>query len=136
MVTLTNLTSWRIDEELLGKIADGLILAAEGKRLKEISIVFISEARIKQINRQYRRKDQATDVLGFEELNEIFICPAYIKKQAKSRKAQFGRELKRALIHGILHLKGYDHEKGGEHAKIMRGLEEKFLQKINDRRKK
>jgi probable rRNA maturation factor len=136
MVTLTNLTGWRIDEDLLRKTAEELISAANGKRLKDISIVFISEARIKQINRQYRRKDQATDVLAFKQLNEIFICPAFIKKQAKSRKARFGSELKRALIHGILHLKGYDHEKGEEYAKIMRGLEEKFLQKINDRRKK
>jgi probable rRNA maturation factor len=135
MLTLTNLTNYRIDQDFLKKAADRADKTAKGKRLKEISLVLVTEAKIKSINRQYRRKNEATDVLSFEGLNEIFICPDFVQKQAKISKAPFAGELMRVLIHGILHLKGYRHEKSKKEAERMERLEEKILQSINGRKK-
>jgi len=103
--------------------------------LRQISLVFVNENKIKEINRRYRQKNEATDVLSFEGLNEIFICPAAVKKQAKKLKNPFRSELMRVLIHGILHLKGYMHEKNKKETERMEEMEEKILQSINGRKK-
>ena len=103
--------------------------------MRQISLVFVNENKIKEINRRYRQKNEATDVLSFEGLNEIFICPAAVKRQAKKLKNPFRSELMRVLIHGILHLKGYRHKKSKKEAERMEGLEEKILQSINGRKK-
>ena len=135
MVSLANLTNYRIDEDFLKNTVNKAETVLGGKSLGEISLVFVNENKIKEINRHYRRKNEATDVLSFEGLNEIFICPAAVKKQAKKIKNPFRSELMRVLIHGILHLKGYRHEKSKKEAEIMERLEEKILQSINGRKK-
>jgi len=135
MISLTNLTNYRIDKDFLKNITDKAETAAGGKNLRQISLVFVNENKIKEINRRYRQKNEATDVLSFEGLNEIFICPAAVKKQAKKLKNPFRSELMRVLIHGILHLKGYMHEKNKKETERMEEMEEKILQSINGRKK-
>jgi len=136
MITLTNLTNYKINEDFLKKAAVASDLESKNKILKEISLVFVTENKIKEINRQYRRKNEATDILSFAGLNEIFICPDFVQKQAKILKTPFAGELMRVLIHGILHLKGFDHEKSRIAAEKMRKKEEEILRKINGRAKK
>ncbi|PIQ75384.1 MAG: hypothetical protein COV84_01620, partial [Candidatus Portnoybacteria bacterium CG11_big_fil_rev_8_21_14_0_20_40_15] len=72
MISLTNLTNYRIDKDFLKNITDKAETAAGGKNLRQISLVFVNENKIKEINRRYRQKNEATDVLSFEGLNEIF----------------------------------------------------------------
>ncbi len=69
----------------------------------DLSVVLVRPARIQELNRQYRGKDKATDVLSFaygQDSGEVVICPAKAEK-----------ELEWILIHGILHILGFDHEK-------------------------
>ena len=74
----------------------------------------------KNLNRQYLEKDYPTDVLSFpfnEELpdgfyvGDIFICYPIAEDQAKGNNVSLQEELFRLMVHGILHLQGYDHEK-------------------------
>jgi len=66
---------------------------------QEISLVFVGKEKIQEINKKYRRKDQPTDVLSFDEdLNEIFICPDVVRSQAKMFDVSFKAELARVLI--------------------------------------
>ncbi len=78
----------------------------------ELSFAFISKNKIKSLNKKYRKKNEATDILSFplEKNNgEILIC----KEIAKTKAPQFGKTLEEYLlflvIHGILHLKKYKH---------------------------
>jgi probable rRNA maturation factor len=99
MVEVNNLTKQKIDKEFLKGLAKK-VLKRENKTI-DISIVIVGKKRIRDLNKKYREKDQATDVLSFGEgLNEIVICP----EMAKSN-------LNEVLIHGILHLLGYEHSK-------------------------
>ena len=124
---IINLTPHRSDKSFLARIA------RQAKKFvgqQEISLVLVSAQKIQEINKKYRRQNKPTDVLSFAGLNEIFICPQVVKKQAKEFGVSFNRELARALIHGILHLKGYDHEKSRKEAERMRKLEEKILNSV------
>jgi 4-hydroxy-3-methylbut-2-enyl diphosphate reductase len=85
----------------------------------EISIALVDKNKMAELNQQYRQKNGPTDVLSFcYEKNkkklegEIIICPTIIKKNAAEDKIEFEEELSRNIIHGILHIVGYEH--GGE----------------------
>jgi len=109
-----------------------------------INIIITDDEKIREINREYRDKDKATDVISFayrenpfpkideeiEDLGDIYISFETAYKQSIEYKVEFDSEVKRLLVHGILHLLGYDHERSKEDADIMFALEEKVLGKI------
>ena len=119
------------------------IVLSVGKKNKKIKgiieVGIIGEKRIKKLNNIYRGIDKTTDVLSFawqeeskvqgEYLGQIFICYPQIQKQAKEYKVTIKEEFTRMLIHGLLHIIGYDHEKKKE-AEKMFSLQEKELAKI------
>ena len=84
-----------------------------GFDLPPVNVVFIDEKEMQTLNSEYRKKNSVTDVLSFnvdnkELLGEIYICPAYVRKTIQ--KEMFAEEIVRLIIHGILHLIGYDHD--------------------------
>lgn len=106
------------------------VLRAEGFYDKdiEISVGIVDSEEIKNINKTYRKKNKPTDVLSFgkigEDLLEIIVCPEEVEKNGKD----FNEELKEVIIHGTLHLLGYDHEKSKKEALKMFTKQEKYLQ--------
>jgi len=136
MTEVNNLTAYSIDKKILRRISREILKkeSAKGRFKKgDLSIVLVGQKRIKELNKRYRRKNRPTDVLAFEDkenLGEIVICPAEIKKNAKKFNSTFKKELNRVLIHGILHLLGYDHESGPKKAKIMEERQKYYLSKI------
>ena len=108
MIEINNLTRERINQGLIKKIASD-VLKKEKKDIP-LSIAFVGEKEIRKLNRKYRSKDKETDVLSFEDLNEIVLCPKVLKKRAEREKSTFSKELSLSLIHGILHLLGYNDE--------------------------
>jgi len=128
MIEVNNLTTERINKVFLKRIAEK-VLTAEKKRRTKISLALIEEKEIKKINRKYRRKNRPTDVLSFDydNLKEIVICPVAVRKNAKRYNSTLKKELARVLIHGILHLLGYEHEKNKKKAEIMGKKEEEYL---------
>jgi probable rRNA maturation factor len=109
-VSLKNLTRFCVDEKSVLTVLQK-ILEEEGKK-EEVSVVFVGSKKIKELNRVYRKKDYATDVLSFvfdekNFLGEVFVCPAKVKKDFK--KEDFTKEFFRVIIHGVLHLCGYRH---------------------------
>lgn len=84
-------------------------------KASELTILFLSKQQAKNINFKFRQKNYATDVLsftGFEEsLGELVICPEVIRGQAIEHGFKFSEELGYMLIHGTLHLLGFEHEK-------------------------
>jgi probable rRNA maturation factor len=86
------------------------------------SIVFVSDAAIKKLNRQFRGKNYPTDVLSFptkaedfeadnqSQLGEVVISVERAATQAKENGLTFSNEVQQLILHGLLHLSGYDHE--------------------------
>lgn len=108
------------------KITDGIL-----------NVVFVNNPYIQSLNRQYRNKDEITDVLSFSYLNttdfpdtgligEIYISVDTAEKQASYYEHDLQSELYKLFIHGFLHIFGYDHEKEDDY-KIMEGLEREIL---------
>ena len=120
MIEINNLTTVQIDKEFLGKVCQK-VLESEKEGNKNLSIALVGQGRIRELNKRYRGKNRATDVLAFPNketgLGEIVICLREVKKNAKKFSSTFEKELARVLIHGILHLLGYDHEKSEKTAK-------------------
>jgi probable rRNA maturation factor len=104
---------------------------------RELTVVFLDPAPAKKINRTYRKKDYATDILSFEseikaELGELVICPQVLQKQAKEHDLSFKAELSYMLIHGVLHLLGYDHEKSKSEAKKMFDIQDQLFDRLRN----
>jgi probable rRNA maturation factor len=104
-------------------------VAGRGKR--EVSITFVRDPEIRKLNRKYRGIDRATDVLSFpmddeDVLGDIVISADTAKRNAKRYGVTPEKEVKRLLVHGTLHLLGYDHVKMSDRA-LMRKMEERFM---------
>lgn len=92
------------------------ILERVGRKESEATIAFVSDDRIRQLNRRYRGFDRATDVLSFptgEEnvsLGDIAISVERARAQARQNGLTLELEIAQLILHGLLHLCGYDHE--------------------------
>lgn len=102
---------------------------------RELTLVFLDPKPAKALNLEFRGKNYATDVLSFdsddiESLGELVMCPEVLKKQAQEHGLTFQVELGYMLIHGVLHLLGYDHETGEKDAAEMFGIQDRLFEKL------
>jgi probable rRNA maturation factor len=110
----------------------------------ELSLVLVGDAQMRRLNRQYRGMDKTTDVLSFPLLEgkklksglptrtllgDVVISLPQTRKQAKEAGKTFEAEAALLLVHGILHLLGYDHGSKAEE-KLMFGLQGQILKKF------
>ena len=98
------------------------------KQQNSISLILVPQSEMKKKNYYWRKKNKATTVLTFSE-GDIFLCPKEIKKQALKRKISQKKFYQLLLVHSILHLFGYTHDKKKDREK-MENLENKLLAKI------
>jgi probable rRNA maturation factor len=146
MPTIRNLTKRTINGQFILRIAE-FVLAKEKATSREFSLVVVGQKRMTVFNETYRHKKGATDVLAFSEkdaspifpyvnldqgLGEIVICPGIIQANAKKYNSSFQAELVRIVIHGILHLIGYDHEKSQKAAEEMGQREEVYFKQLKN----
>ncbi|HSF59250.1 MAG TPA: rRNA maturation RNase YbeY, partial [Candidatus Binatia bacterium] len=106
----------------------------------ELSIALVNNKEIRKLNAKYRRKDSPTDVLSFPAANglpmnvrllgDVVISVEKAEEQAKQRGRTVNEETVTLLIHGILHLLGYDHERSPSAARIMGRLEKKIYRTL------
>ncbi len=105
----------------------------------ELSITFIDDAQMRELNRTYRKIDRTTDVLSFPQsewpdftiLGDIIISLDTAERHSKSYGVSLHEELKKLIVHGILHLLGHDHKKKKE-TEIMREREKELSLLIKD----
>lgn len=105
---------------------------------KELILVFLDAAEAKKLNKQFRGRNYATDVLSFDpidpgSLGELVICPQVLKKQAKEHGLTFNLELGYMVLHGVLHLLGFEHEENEVDAAEMFKLQDEIFDAISNR---
>lgn len=118
-----------------------LLLKTLGLPDAELSILLVGDASMRSFNRRYRNIDKTTDVLSFslregqfrhlrpEMLGDIVLSVPAARRQAKKADHTLHHEIERLLVHGLLHLLGYDHERSRRDAHRM-AKQEDFLLKI------
>lgn len=126
----------KIEEDTLELFKEIVKEAAriEGYASGEISLGLLNNKEIRLLNKKYREIDEATDVLSFpmgeEILGDILISVEKADSQAEEYGHSFEREACYLIIHGVLHLLGYNHKNPGD-KKEMRRKEERVLTKFN-----
>ncbi|MCD8188521.1 MAG: rRNA maturation RNase YbeY [Ruminococcus sp.] len=132
---------------LIRRCCQAVLATEEFERDAEVSVSFVSNNEIKNLNKIYRKKDSATDVLSFpltesdgtveinQETGAVLLGDIVISLEtAVKQAANFGHSLEREVgfltVHSMLHLLGYDHETGQLEQKIMREKEESVLEKL------
>jgi len=104
-----------------------VLLDAVGRSASEVVVLLAGDERIRELNRLWRGKDQPTDVLSFSQLEgeavggeeaellgDIVVSVDTLRRQARDGDWSDEEELARLLLHGLLHLIGYDHERGAD----------------------
>ncbi len=137
-----------IDEEWARKLTHTILKAEDTALPYEVSVVLTDSETVQKLNRDYRGVDEPTDVLSFcmllqqenepsfipspdgiTHLGEVIISYPQAARQANEQKHSIKQELALLLIHGILHLLGYDHEHPDEKIR-MRAREKELLEKV------
>lgn len=105
------------------------------KSKDSLTLVFVTSAKMQVLNSTYRHKDYVTDVLSFSgeesDLGELVFCDTKLQEQAKQNNHSKELEFLYLLIHGILHLCGYDHEKSPEEAQAMFKIQDTAFEDLN-----
>ena len=108
----------------------------------QLNLSFVSSEEMQLLNKTYRNKDKPTNVLSFELpknfpvgnektlIGEIALCEEIIYEESKKYKKIFENRLKHMIIHGLLHLIGYDHQDAEETSKMER-LEKEIMNKLS-----
>lgn len=137
-----NQKKYKLPEAFLKKWVKDLskMLEAQGEDVKgkQLILAFVDEKEIAALNKNYRNKNKPTDVLSFdpiepEDLGELILCPQVLRKQAKDHEMKYEFELGYMVIHGVLHLLGYDHEKTAQEAKRMFRLQDMIFDALLER---
>jgi rRNA maturation RNase YbeY len=123
-----------------------IILSAVGESSSDVGISFVGDGRMRRLNREYRKLDRTTDVLAFAlrdarlpraarapsvSLGDVVISVPTALRQACKGGRSFDAEVAALLVHGILHLCGYDHERNETEARRMRGREKTILRRVH-----
>jgi rRNA maturation RNase YbeY len=109
----------------------------------ELSLALVGDAEMQRLNAKYRQMNYPTDVLSFAAdenlpvktrlLGDVIISVEKAAQQAKERRRTLDEEMITLLIHGIVHLLGYDHERSPKDARAMGRLEKKIHRQLCER---
>ena len=123
--------AYKVNEPLVRKIAARIILYCGKRALTELEFIFLSNRQIRPINKKFKGPDRATDVLSFDlgGVGAIFISIDKALTNSKIFKTTFEEEFILYVIHGILHLMGYDDENRKDRVK-MEAKQSKILEEI------
>ncbi len=118
------------------------LLQLAGKEDYELSLLITDDEAIQHINLTWRQKDKATNVLSFPMgddedspqpmLGDIIISVDTAKREAEDKKLGLQPYLTRLLIHGFVHLLGYDHERSDADYDAMLAMEQQFQQQLSE----
>src|SRR5690606_15661473 len=107
------------------------VIASESKQLEEVSYIFCDDQYLLEINQKYLNHDTYTDIISFDSCignilqGDIFISTERVAENAREYNTAFADEMRRVMVHGILHFCGYTDKSEEEEALMRRKEEEK-----------
>jgi probable rRNA maturation factor len=118
---INNQRKIKINRQIFVEFAESLISQIPEIENKPFNVAFVSDKKMRRLNSQFRGKDKTTDVLSFSfeadefetgenNLGDIVISAEQAKRQAAENNFDLETEIKQLILHGVLHLCGYDHE--------------------------
>ena len=139
MIRIINRSGEKIDEDRLKELIHPILEKEIGK--VNINIVFVTMDEIESLNKEFMKLEGPTDVLTFpyhdeDVYGEIVICPEVVRKNAKEFSVDYEDELITVIIHGILHLAGYDHERENKKVDEMFKKQKEYVERIKKEGKK
>jgi probable rRNA maturation factor len=103
----------------------------------EVTLRYVAQAEARRVNREFRGRDYATNVLSFPygapgraALGDILVCAPVVAAEARAQGKDIEAHHAHMVVHGVLHLRGYDHERGAAQASRMEALERRILAKL------
>ena len=129
----------RFAQRVVGAVLDDRRVGV--RRPAEIGVVLADDGFVRRLNREHRGKDKPTNVLSFPLddaaaakghrllLGDVVLAYRTIRREAKAERKSIGRHAAHLLVHGTLHLLGFDHE-GAKAARIMEGHEVRILKRL------
>lgn len=128
-ITVANLnSSYRVNIRIVKRIVREVLKILNSSRAISLSFIFLDDAAIRRINKRFKNSDRPTDVLSFSledegfytgvRLGEIYISIDRAAVQSRTFRADIAEELTRYVIHGMLHLFGYDDMTGLERSRM------------------
>jgi rRNA maturation RNase YbeY len=118
----------------------GTVLAGEGARDAYASVTFLSSQRMRALNRRSFGRDRATDIIAFglphgtAVVADLYVCPAQASRGAQEHGVPQREELVRVLVHGVLHVLGWDHPEGPQRqASPMWRRQEQWVRRLQGR---
>lgn len=114
------------------------VLAGERRRAT-VSVTFLGRRAMRTLNRRWKRHDRPTDVISFALpgvaaaglVGDIYLCPEVAAREARRRELAVREELCRLVIHGTLHVLGWDHPEGdGRERSAMWRRQERYLERL------
>ena len=144
MIEIQNLTASYVDASFVRRVVQGALQNLGIHGIIWVGVVFVGTVRMRGLNAAYHHENRVTDVLSFPAsptfvvpkfygqryLGEIVVCAPVLKKEALDARAPYRTMLAHILIHGTLHLLGYEHEKGDADTARMHRREEKIMQEL------
>lgn len=112
-------------------------IAAALEKPATVTLRFVDLPEGRRLNRAFRGKDHATNVLSFVyedgeiALGDLVLCVPVARREAAAQGKPFFHHLAHLVVHGMLHLQGYDHEKNAREAERMEGREREILRRFS-----
>ena len=115
---------FKFDREVFQRFSESLVEKIEETKKNSFTVVFVSDRKMQKLNYDFRGKNSTTDVLSFpfepdefetdeNHLGDIIISTEQAERQSTENHLTIEREIKQLILHGVLHLCGYDHETDG-----------------------
>ena len=135
MITFQNTSKFKVKDLRKKKLWLNSISKNEGKEIESLSFLFVDDEEMLKYNKKYLQHKSYTDVITFDSsvdkriAGDIIISLERVKDNAKFYQVSYNYELQRVMVHGLLHLLGYN-DKNKEEKKIIRKKENHYLDNI------
>lgn len=126
-IEIINHTEYRVPRRAIQ--ATVRFLQKKFKLPETLSIQVVSVSNARKANQNFRHKHYVPDILTFPP-NELVLCAAVIRKLSRENQITIKEQYSWLVLHGILHLLGYDHEQGGAKAKKMMDLQDRLFESL------